>query len=67
MEPQGSLPCSQQPAMLSVSLSSRHGESSVTGRADGLETYREAENIVNNHSRTADKEWSSISEVGAEG
>jgi hypothetical protein len=51
-------------AVLSGSLSPRHGASSGCGWRNGIQLWRVAVNILNKQSRTADKGWSYSLGVG---
>jgi hypothetical protein len=50
--------------VISGSLSPRHGAFSGCGRSNGFQIWKVAANILNKHSRTADKGWSFSLELG---
>jgi len=50
--------------MFFVSVSTNMATSRVAGGGYGLQVWREAANMLKNHSQTADERWSSSFRVG---
>jgi hypothetical protein len=65
MEPEGSLPCSQEPCDVDLCHHSMVCHCVMDGDY-GLHVWWVAVNIMNKQSQTADKGWSSTLEVGQE-